>query len=308
MSELTLSKTKIHRHFVPKFSGTIPKLPILNRFIGAIKKHDWNRNPHIYKLRTQKKQRISVRSERRETWNELAIALVAHADYNSFHDDMICEVMCSTEHLAKLCGQLYQYDSGRVSLDPIRKALKDWEAAGLIYVHKEKDLEAKQYKAQRIWLRPKFFTGMGFSITELRKILTSFNRWLVKTGKLESHKERYAKYLLKLANLGVSSIDDCHKLKRLLSRTKEIMVGKSNEALKNEKKHIQKALEQKLALAQSLQQKDSPERAAWKRYTNWKNQQPLSISLAFEKEMKKLYPNVRGQAIYLCYINHLPDH
>ncbi|HHR5956575.1 TPA: RepA family replication protein, partial [Providencia alcalifaciens] len=105
---------KIHRHCEPKFLGQLPKLVPVRRFAAALKRHDWNRNPHIYQLRYSRKQRISVRSERRETFDALAMAMIAYADYNP-ESSALFEVMCSVEKLAELCGQLYRYDSGRKS-------------------------------------------------------------------------------------------------------------------------------------------------------------------------------------------------
>ncbi|HEC8326427.1 TPA: hypothetical protein RG501_RS21595, partial [Providencia rettgeri] len=130
---MTSSIGKIHRHFAPRFLGQLPKLVPVRRFAAALKRHDWNRNPHIYQLRYSRKQRISVRSERRETFDALAMAMIAYADYNP-ESDALFEVMCSVEKLAELCGQLYRYDSGRKSYDPILHALRDWEQANLIII------------------------------------------------------------------------------------------------------------------------------------------------------------------------------
>ena len=97
------SAGKIHRHYAPKFLGHLPKLVPVRRFAAALKRHDWNRNPHIYELRCARQQRISVRSERRETFDVLALAMIAYADYNP-ESDALFEVMCSVVNLAELCG------------------------------------------------------------------------------------------------------------------------------------------------------------------------------------------------------------
>ncbi|EPG3347310.1 RepA family replication protein [Proteus mirabilis] len=305
MSNITYPKNKIHRHYKPLFSGAIPKLPLIKRFIGAINVHDWNRNAIIRNQRINDKQRLSIRSERRETWTELAKVMVAYANYSTEFDS-ICEVMCSVEELAKKCGQLHIYEeNGRKCYDPTLRAIRAWEKAGLIYVDRDIDSESGQKKAQRIWLREGFFIGMGFSREELRKIFNSFNRWLIKTGKKETHKQRYARHLLNLAKKNVASLEGKYKLKSLLLKTKRIFVG-DDIALENEKKHIEKALKEKILLAKSVEKKDSPNRKAWKKYLIWKNSQPFAIVFNFEKEMEQLYPNINEQDKYSYYLKHLP--
>ncbi|HHR6217206.1 TPA: RepA family replication protein [Providencia alcalifaciens] len=296
---------KIHRHCVPKFLGQLPKLVPVRRFAAALERHDWNRNPHIYQLRYSRKQRISVRSERRETFDALAMAMIAYADYNP-ESDALFEVMCSVEKLAELCGQLYRYDSGRKSYDPILHALRDWEQANLIIIDRDFDVEAKQYKAMRIWIRPEFFHGLGFSKQELRDVVVSFRRWMEKRGLKESYQKRYAQHVLRLARANVASLDDKHTLRNLLNKLKTLVIGE-DESLKQEKKHLANALKEKKALAQSTRAPESPEHTAWRRFEAWKATQPIAAVMAFERRMKALYPSVQGQARYLHYLAHLPD-
>ncbi|WP_374448809.1 hypothetical protein [Providencia sp.] len=66
-------------------------------------------------------------------------------------------------------------------------------------------------------------------------------------------------------------------------------------------------MKEKKALAKSLEAPESPEHTAWRRFEAWKVTQPLAAVMAFEREMKALYPSIQGQAIYLYYIKHLPD-
>lgn len=47
---------------------------------------------------------------------------------------------------------IHRYDSGRKSYDSILHALHDWEQAQLIIIVRDFDVEAKQYKAMRIWI------------------------------------------------------------------------------------------------------------------------------------------------------------
>lgn len=205
----------------------------MRRFAAALKQHDWNRNPHIYQLRYSRKQGISVSSERRETFDALAMAMIAYADYNP-ESDALFEVMCSVEKLAELCGQLYRYDSGRKSYDPTLYALCDWEQAKLIIIDRDFDVEAKQYKAMRIWISPEFFHGLGFSKMALHEIVVSFSRWMEKHGLKESHQKRYAQHVLRLAQANVASLDDKYKLRNLLNKLKTL-VGGEDQSLKQEK-------------------------------------------------------------------------
>lgn len=303
MSELTFSKTKIHRHFVPKFIGTLPKLVPVTRFAKALESHDWNRNPHIYKLRIARNQRVSVRSERRETYNELALAMIANANYSVTHD-YIFEVMCSTEHLAKLCGQLYKYNSGRRSYDPILKAIRDWESAELIVVDRDRNSETKQYKAQRIWIKPEFFEGLGFPLKELRQVVLSLRKWMEKNGLREKYDSIYAKHVLRLAKLNVASLDGKHSLKKLLTKIKRLVVG--DESLKQEKKHLEKALKHKKALIQSTENKEKPAKEAWRIYQSWKNEQPFAVVYEFENRIKREFPKLAGEQLFITYIKNLP--
>ncbi|MTC74235.1 hypothetical protein GKR75_08150 [Providencia sp. wls1919] len=302
---ITVSRSKIHRHYKPKFTGVLPKLVPVRRFAAALKGHDWNRNPHLYKLRAERNQRISIRSEKRETFYALALAMIANADYNP-ESEYIFEVMCSTEQLADMCSQLHKYESGRISYDPTLHAIHDWEAAGLILVDREQDKETKQNKAQRIWIKPAFFHGLGFSIKELRKIALSFRQWMEKHGLSESYKEKYAKHVMRLARSNVASLDKKTSLQKLLLKIKRLVVG-DNEMLRQEKKHLAKAIKYKKELAKSTQEKDSPERLAWKKFEAWKSTQPIAVVMAFESQMKNLYPNAVGHTCYLNYIKHLPD-
>lgn len=297
--------SKVHRHYQPQFIGVLPKLIPVRRFAAALKKHDWNRNPHIYQLRCERNQRISVRSERRETFSVLALAMIANSDYNP-ESESVFEVMCSVEKLAKICSQFHQYESGRKSYDPILHALRDWESANLIIIDRDFDVETKQYKAMRIWIRPEFFQGLGFSIQELRQIVLSFKQWMVKNGLRESYQQRYAKHVLRLARSNVASLDKKIPLQKLLTKIKRLVVG-DDEILRQEKKHLAKAIEQKKALASATQAPETTERQAWKQYEQWKAKQPIAEIFAFEKQVKAQYPHLIGGALFVAYIEHLPD-
>lgn len=88
-------------------------------------------------------------------------------------------------------------------------------------------------------------------------------------------------------------------------KTKRVFVGDDIE-LENEKNHIEKALKEKIELAKSVNKKDGHKRRAWKKYLSWKNSQPFAIVFNFEKEMKRLYPNINEEEKYSYYLKHLP--
>ncbi|MEQ5075586.1 hypothetical protein ABN197_16750 [Providencia alcalifaciens] len=104
----------------------------------------------------------------------------------------------------------------------------------------------------------------------------------------------------------MASLDTQHKLRNLLNKLKTLVIGE-DEALKQEKKHLAKALKEKKVLAQSTRAPESAEHAAWRRFEAWKVTQPIAEVMAFERKMKTLYPSVQGQAPYLHYLAHLPD-
>ena len=290
---------------MPEFKGTLPNIPPVKRFSAALKRHDWNRNPNIYQLRCDNNQRVSVRSERRETYYALALTMIAYADYSPECEGLF-EVMCSVENLAKYCNQLHKYENGRKSYDPILHAIHDWEKANLIIVDEDFCREAKQYKAMRIWLRPEFFKGLGFSLKELREVVNSFKRWMEKNGLRDDYKKRYAEHVIRLSRSNVASLDNKHSLKNLLKKLKRLVVGNDPE-LSREKEHAIKAALHKKALIEATQAPETETERYFKLYTRWNVQQPRAISMAFENDIKNRYPNVRGDALYQLYVEHLPD-
>lgn len=296
---------KIHRHYVPVFKGKLPDMPAVRRFAAALKLHDWNRNPHIYNLRCERNQRVSVRSERRETWHVLALAIIANVDYAP-NEESLFEVMCPVETLAAQCGQLYQYEDGRKSYDPVLHALHDWEAANLIIVHRDFDREAKQHKAMRIWLRPEFFAGLGFSLTALRDIVNRFRRWMERKGLREDYQKRHARHVLRLSRSNVATLDNRHALKNLLKKLRNLVLG-DDEALRREKQHIEKALKEKKAQLKAAQSPQEARGEYWTLYERWKQINPVAVVLELEQRIRKQHPSLRGELLYQCYLNNLPD-
>ncbi|MCW7763422.1 RepA family replication protein [Photorhabdus luminescens] len=302
------NKTKIHRHYTPKYRGGLPDIVLVRRLAGALKVHDWNRNSFIYKLRCNRNQRVSVRSERRETFSELALAMIAYADYNP-NREYLFEVMCSVEKLAELCGQLYRYENGRKSYDPILRALNDWEDANLILIDRDFDHESRQHKAMRIWIRPEFFMGLGFALSEMREILKRFKRWMEKKGLRKSYDQVYAQHILRLARSNVASLDNKHSLKKLLQKLKRLVIG-NDEELENERQHAIKAAEQRKELIKATElvpDENDEKRIYWQKYQNWVQQQPLAQRLSFEKDIRSKYPDLSNDELYQVYVEHLPD-
>lgn len=302
---LPVNGHKIHRHYVPVFQGKLPAIAAVRRFSAALSRHDWNRNPHIYNLRCERNQRVSVRSERRETWYALALAMIANADYNP-DSEALFEVMCPVETLAAQCGQLHQYENGRKSYDPVLHALHDWEAANLIIIHRDFDREAKQYKAMRIWLRPEFFAGLGFDLAALRDIVTRFRRWMERKGLREEYQQRYARHVLRLSRSNVASLDNRHALKNLLKKLRRLVTG-DDEALEREKKHLEKALKEKKAQLKAARPQEETPGEAWRLYERWKQLNPVAVVRALEQRIKNLYPTLQGELLYQCYLDNLPD-
>nr|WP_228006317.1 hypothetical protein [Morganella morganii] len=290
---------------MPVFKGKLPAIAAVRRFSAALSRHDWNRNPHIYNLRCERNQRVSVRSERRETWYALALAMIANADYNP-DSEALFEVMCPVETLAAQCGQLHQYENGRKSYDPVLHALHDWEAANLIIIHRDFDREAKQYKAMRIWLRPEFFAGLGFGLTALRDIVTRFRRWMERKGLREEYQKRYARHVLRLSRSNVASLDNRHALKNLLKKLRSLVTG-DDEALEREKKHLEKALKEKKAQLKAARPQEETPGDAWRLYERWKQLNPVAVVLALEQRIKNRYPTLQGELLYQCYLDNLPD-
>ena len=297
---------KIHRHYIPVFKGKLPAMAAVRRFAAALSRHDWNRNPHIHNLRCERNQRVSVRSERRETWYVLALAMIANADYNP-DSEALFEVMCPVETLAAQCGQLHQYESGRKSYDPVLHALHDWEAANLVIIHRDFDREAKQYKAMRIWLRPEFFAGLGFGLAALRDIVTRFRRWMERKGLREEYQQRYARHVLRLSRSNVASLDNRHALKNLLKKLRCLVTG-DDEALAREKKHLEKALKEKKAQLKATRPQEAPPGEAWRLYERWKQINPVAVVRALEQRIKSQFPSLHGELLYRCYLANLPDH
>ena len=281
-------------------------MPAAKKFAAALEKHSWNRNKAIYELRCSRNQRISVRSERRETYDALAMAIVSYCDYSPDHE-FLYEVMTSVEDLARLTGQFHQYNGGRKTYDPVLLALKDWEEAKLIIIHREFDHEVKQHKAMRIWIRPQFFETLGFSVAELRDIMTKFRRWMERKGLRETLQQRYQRHLLRVARSNVASLDNAHSLKKLLRKIKREVLP-TEVAIEDEKRQVISDLEKQLSQTEAAlnNSKSGEQRPYYDAYTKWSAQQPVFITLPIESSVKKAYPQLKGEALYKLLIESIP--
>lgn len=290
---------KVHRHHQPQFCGTVPRSVAARRFCAVLAKHDWNRNRFIVALRQRNGQRLAVRSERRETFDALAMAVLAYCDYNP-DNEYLFEVMCGVEQLARLTGQLHQGANQRKTYDPVLKALRDWERAGLIIILRGFDPETRQYKAMRIWVRPAFFDGMGISLAALRDTVTAFRRWLERKGLRETRHTLYARHVLRIANSNVAQLDNHHSLKLLLRTIRRAVVGE-DVALLAEKARLVAAIQKK--------QQENPREApptAEGRYHRWRNTQPAAVYLPLERRLRQRYPGMSGEVWFQVLLDNLP--
>jgi hypothetical protein len=210
-------RSRIARHHAPEFSpGKKVRNVIARAVINKLNAHDITRNSSLNRLRTQggiilggkNKERIipprpnKIRVEREETLREVQKALVFRADFSD-SDEFFLEVKASVAQLARDIGQLHHYEKdyngtgqyrhGRYTYDPVKKALVDLEAAGLIVVQRKYNVSTKQYYANRIWLTPQLFIELGIHRKELASFIRSHRAYTKTTldkRKATLHRER----------------------------------------------------------------------------------------------------------------------
>ncbi|WP_337049945.1 hypothetical protein [Serratia fonticola] len=300
--EKTVSRKSVHRHCLPEFVGKLPESVAARRFSAALVKHDWNRNRHIYKLRCERNQRVSVRSERREVFTVLALAMISMCDYNP-DSEYLFEVMCGTHELARMTSLLHRTPTGRLTYDPILNALDDWEKAGTIIQLKGQDPETRQNKAMRIFIKPEWFEGLGFSVDELRKIVTDYRRWMEKKGLRDTGKKRYATHIARIARSNVASLDDKHSLKKLLLKIKRNVLGVHEDEAKTLISDIEKKLKETEAALNSGEAK--PSRPYYSAYTAWKNTTPPTLVFPLEASVRKDHPGITGELFYKALLERI---
>jgi len=250
------AQTAGKRRLTPCFDAVMVNHPIATRLDAILTKHDWSKNRYIAKLResgatlvrkrhqdgTAKTKiiaprRASIRAERCETMTHLARAIFYRTCYDP-DAPFLFECKASVPELAKMIGQLHQYQPGydgdngqyrhgRISYDPVLGALEDWAAAGLILLVTEYDKKVMQYKASRIFLRPQFFKSFGLSMKATKTMLHSAKQWMVKHGLVnEARKERAAETLRQTQDGRIAGLDR-PSLRNLLARLKREFTGEN---------------------------------------------------------------------------------
>ncbi|MFC1185407.1 hypothetical protein ACFGXE_10665 [Pasteurella multocida] len=229
---------RVHRNHIPVIRKNAIKFALGKEISAALNCHDWNKNRYLRDLRRYKKQKLSIRSERRETLQALAYELIAFADY-SIDSDYLFEVMTNVETLAKNIRQLHVYPSGRKAYDPVTKALRMLEEANLLIILRELDHETKQRKAMRIWLKPEFFYAFGFTQSRLRQKIKNLHKYRVKKDLLVQAKNIYKNHIQKLKYSNVADISEKYALKNLLLKIKNDFLSK--ETISNLEKTPEKS-------------------------------------------------------------------
>ncbi|HCG6617766.1 TPA: hypothetical protein NJ225_004359 [Vibrio parahaemolyticus] len=244
------------RRYTPKFDIPMANHPIAKRLDALLSGHNWNRNRFMRKLRkdgaTLKRRKLSdgtwktkhiaprrtsIRLEREQTLDALVRAMIYRADYCP-DSNYLFEVKASVEELAKMIGQLHEYEPGydgqggqyrhgRKSCDPVHGAIDDMEAAEMIVVVREFDKESKTNKAKRIFFRPNFFKGFGLSMEDTRSMLSMARKWQEKTGLLKTAKQKRQAELLRQAESDRIASLDRPSLRNLLARIKREFTGEN---------------------------------------------------------------------------------
>ncbi len=261
------------RRYTPKFDIPMPNHPIARRLDALLSGHNWNRNRFMRKLRkdgaTLKRRKLSdgtwktkhiaprrasIRLEREQTLDALVRAMIYRADYNP-DAPYLFEVKASMEELAKMIGQLHEYEPGydgqngqyrhgRKACDPVHAAADDLEAAEMIVVVREFDQESKTNKAKRIFLRPNFFKGFGLTMDDTRSMLATARKWQEKNGLLKTAKQKRQAEILRLAESERIASLDRPSLRSLLARIKREFTG--------ENKHTKRVMDAHHRLKQAV--------------------------------------------------------
>lgn len=282
MNALTTTSSELHRtwrHHQPSFEKAMVKIPMALRLAAIVDKHDWSKNPFIAALRrngatlrTGRGEKIiaprrrSIRREREETLTALAKAILYCTDYDPFAP-FLFEVKASVEQLACLIGQLHEYGAGydgengqyrhgRKSCDPVLGAISDLEAAKLVVVVREFDIESGTNKAMRLFLTPKFFKGFGLTMDEVQKMMANTMAWQKKRNQLVTAKKKRQAETLRLAeSTRVASLNK-PALKNLLARLRREFTGEDKKS-----KDVVDAHERaKVALTKAIKAKKQPQR------------------------------------------------
>lgn len=244
------------RRYTPKFDIPMPNHPIARRLDALLSGHNWNLNRFMRKLRkdgaTLKRRKLadgswktkhiaprraSIRLEREQTLDALVRAMIYRANYDP-DAPYLFEVKASMEELAKMIGQLHQYEPGydgnngqyrhgRKACDPVHAAADDLEAAEMIVVVREFDQETKTNKAKRIFLRPNFFKGFGLTMDDTRSMLSMAKRWQERNGLIKTAKQKRQDELLRQTESDRIASLDRPSLRNLLARIRREFTGEN---------------------------------------------------------------------------------
>ncbi|OED68887.1 hypothetical protein A165_02480 [Vibrio tasmaniensis ZS-17] len=246
------------RRYIPKFDLPMVEHAIARRLDAILSAHNWNKNRFMHKMRVEGKvinrqklkdgtwktkilppRRASIRLEREQTLDALTRAMIYRADYDP-EAPFLFEVKASVEELARMIGQLHEYEPGydgkngkyrhgRLACDPVHGALEDMEAADLVVVVREFDKESKTNKAKRIFFKPNLFKGFGLTMEDTRKMLNSARKWQEKEGVIKSAKQkRQAEVLRQSESDRIASLDR-PSLRNLLGRLKREFTGANKQ-------------------------------------------------------------------------------
>ncbi|MBD6984145.1 hypothetical protein G4168_17550 [Vibrio parahaemolyticus] len=244
------------RRHMPSFDIPMVNHPTAKRLDALLSGHNWNRNRFIRKLRkegaTLKRRKLadgtwktkyiaprraSIRLEREQTLDALARAMIYRADYDP-DAPYLFEVKASVEELARMIGQLHEYEAGydgdngqyrhgRKACDPVHGAVDDFEAADMIVVVREFDQESKTNKAKRIFFKPNFFKGFGLTMEDTRSMLSQARKWQEKSGFIKTAKQKRQAEVLRLAESDRVASLDRPSLRNLLARLKREFTGEN---------------------------------------------------------------------------------
>lgn len=287
-----IEKQRGTRRYIPEFTEAMVSHPTARRLNAALEQHDWSRNRYIAKLRQEgaelkrskfdkdlnKKvsitkiiapRRKTIRIERDQTFTELTKAMIYRADYDP-DAPFLFEVNASVEELARLIGQLHEYEPGydgehgqyrcgRKACDPVHAAIDDWEAAKMLIVVREFDKKAGTYKASRIFFRPEFFKSLGFTMEDTKAMIRTARKWQQKKGLVNKAKQkRQAELLRKTKHERLAQLNS-YGLKNLLTRFKREFTGDDKHTESVQKAHNE--IKSEIAARKKIKQ-EQPQRTA----------------------------------------------
>jgi hypothetical protein len=335
-----LNGRKKWRHHEPKVNITLPNHPISNRLKGVVNSFDWHKCKPMIELRKNggkiltkvlsnnvrryriiSPRRLSIRKERLIVLNGLLKLIIKYANFD--HDaQFLFECNRSLEELARDLGMLHsyaplydtenidtsKYTHGRKSCDPVRAAIDDLEAAGLIIVVREYDKDVSQYKMSRLFLRPAFFESLGLSMRELKTKMELHKKFMKKKAKTTRFRPINNKFASIKSNKLLSLLDyDRRKFNALLSpdyiqATKDVIAASNNGTL-IKKGQTQNSIETFDSILNAYE--ESPHSEIEKLLMEVRtllNQTPHAIGLSITQGAQALYPI--DSIEYLRYIKN----